>query len=214
LSPTRHYRECLARALFSSKAVTVVDLGRYDPADLDRLRDLKPEAMLLDLSGTRAAQLVRRMGAILPGTALVGFSSGDDESEILEFFEAGLTGYVPGNASLGDVEDILRRALRHELHCPPGITEAMVRRLRALGAQHKTALRSDHLSPRERAVLGLIEQGLTNKEIAFRLGIEPATVKNHVHRILKKLAVHRRGEAASRLRHPGLRALQGERSSE
>jgi DNA-binding NarL/FixJ family response regulator len=59
------------------------------------------------------------------------------------------------------------------------------------------------LSPRERQILALIDEGLANKEIAHRLGIELATVKNHVHHILEKLQVTRRGQAAARAR-PGL----------
>jgi DNA-binding NarL/FixJ family response regulator len=56
------------------------------------------------------------------------------------------------------------------------------------------------LTPREREILRLLEEGLANKEIAQRLGIEVATVKNHVHNILEKCQVHRRGEAAARMR--------------
>jgi DNA-binding NarL/FixJ family response regulator len=57
------------------------------------------------------------------------------------------------------------------------------------------------LTPREAQIVGLIDKGLSNKQIAGRLSIEPATVKNHVHNILEKLDVTRRGEAAAALRH-------------
>ncbi|HEY9227484.1 MAG TPA: helix-turn-helix transcriptional regulator, partial [Gemmatimonadaceae bacterium] len=58
------------------------------------------------------------------------------------------------------------------------------------------------LTARERELAALLDEGLTNKEIAQRLHISVATVKNHVHRILEKLHVRRRGQAASRLRPP------------
>ena len=56
------------------------------------------------------------------------------------------------------------------------------------------------LSKRELQIAGLIDRGLSNKEIARRLGIQATTVKNHVHNILDKLNVHRRGEAAACIR--------------
>jgi DNA-binding NarL/FixJ family response regulator len=62
------------------------------------------------------------------------------------------------------------------------------------------------LTVREREIARLVEDGLSNKQIAGRLGIEVATVKNHVHNLLEKLQVHRRGEAVARLRRrDGLR---------
>jgi two-component system, NarL family, nitrate/nitrite response regulator NarL len=60
------------------------------------------------------------------------------------------------------------------------------------------------LTPRERGIAALIDEGLSNKEIAARLGIEVCTVKNHVHHILEKLEVTRRSQAAARLRHSRL----------
>jgi DNA-binding NarL/FixJ family response regulator len=61
----------------------------------------------------------------------------------------------------------------------------------------------DALTSRELQVIRLIDQGLSNKEIASRLSIEVTTVKHHVHNILEKLSVHRRGEAAARVRAHG-----------
>jgi len=201
LGLTRHYRECLTQALTARKGFIVVDVGSYETAELDRLVSLAPDAALLDLTAIQAIPLIRQMGAKLPATALVALNGGgDDESHILALFEAGLTGFVPRHASLDDIEEIIHSASRHELHCPPHVTQEMLRLLRELGGHRRAAARSGHLSARELAVLGLIEKNLTNKESAIRLGIEAATVKNHVHRILKKLAVHRRGEAALQLR--------------
>jgi two-component system nitrate/nitrite response regulator NarL len=68
-----------------------------------------------------------------------------------------------------------------------------------MGAQASDAT---PLTARERELAGLLDEGLSNKEIAQRLSISIATVKNHVHRILEKLQVQRRGQAASRLRQP------------
>jgi DNA-binding NarL/FixJ family response regulator len=81
-----------------------------------------------------------------------------------------------------------------------------VRRLHTLASQRTSGPVSAGLTNREREILVLVDQGSSNKEIARRLGIEVATVKNHVHNILEKLRVRRRAEAAAkvagRLRRP------------
>ena len=86
---------------------------------------------------------------------------------------------------------------------------SLLRRVAALAAVHGGELPRGRLTSREREIVRLIDQGLSNKEIARDLGIEVATVKNHVHNILEKLQVHRRGEAAARVRGIGSRRVSG-----
>jgi DNA-binding NarL/FixJ family response regulator len=81
----------------------------------------------------------------------------------------------------------------------------MLRRIAALSADRQGRA-GDVLTPREMEILALIDDGRSNKEIARHLGIELATVKNHVHNLLEKLHVHRRGEAAAHARGRSLRS--------
>jgi DNA-binding NarL/FixJ family response regulator len=81
----------------------------------------------------------------------------------------------------------------------------MMRRLGALAAERAPIPPDVRLTRREREVAALMREDLSNKEIATRLHIEVATVKNHVHNVLDKLQVHRRGEAA-RLLEPRSRS--------
>jgi DNA-binding NarL/FixJ family response regulator len=76
----------------------------------------------------------------------------------------------------------------------------MFRRLAALAGSREVVADDAQLTSRERQILKFVDEGLSNKEIAHRLQIGVSTVKNHVHRILEKLHVSRRGEAAARLR--------------
>ena len=102
---------------------------------------------------------------------------------------------------------VVEEAAAGRLLCSPAIAGALRDRLAALAAAERLRATSG-LTRREREIAPLVEQGLTNKEIAARLCIEPTTVKNHVHSILGKLGARRRGEAAARMRaqHPGLLA--------
>ena len=123
--------------------------------------------------------------------------------------EAGVAGYVLPDGSLDDLIIAVESAVRGELYCPPRVSFTLLRRLGALAA----SLRDDEgkathsplraLTGREREILHLVDDGMTNKGIAGRLVIELATVKNHVHNILKKLHVHRRIDASAWYRRGG-----------
>jgi DNA-binding NarL/FixJ family response regulator len=130
---------------------------------------------------------------------IVALGVPDGEDAILSFGEAGIAGCVPPDASIQDLVQAVERAVRGELQITPRIAGAMIRRL-ALRAAAGDDSSGNTLTARESEIVRLIDQGLSNKEIAVRLGIEVATVKNHVHNLLEKLRVHRRAEAAARLR--------------
>ena len=91
--------------------------------------------------------------------------------------------------------------MRGEAACSPRVAAALLRRVADRGAR---ARRLDGefapLTSRERQIVALIDEGLSNKEIAARLCIELSTVKNHVHNLLEKLGARGRGEAAARVR--------------
>jgi DNA-binding NarL/FixJ family response regulator len=84
--------------------------------------------------------------------------------------------------------------------CTSQLTATLLRRITSLAREDASAPGPPHLTSRERQVVHLLAQGLSNKEIAGRLQIELATVKNHVHHILGKLNARRRGEAVAMLR--------------
>ena len=100
---------------------------------------------------------------------------------------------------MDDLTSTIISVTRGELLCSPRVAATLLRRVGALanGARAPHALRG--LTFREREVLDLIDGGLSNKEIAVRLHIEVATVKNHVHNLLEKLHVTSRAQAAAQL---------------
>ena len=105
--------------------------------------------------------------------------------------------------SLDDLRRAIDSVARGESIVSPKMAASLLRRVSTLAADRAAPPAIEELTVREREIVGLIEQGLANKQIAARLNIELATVKNHVHRILEKLDVTRRGEIAARLRHQG-----------
>lgn len=200
IAETRFYREGLADALARVDGIRVV--GTATGADaLARLRSLAPDVVLLDTAVAGMLDLLRTMVAASPSARVVALALPERDSEVLTCIEAGASGYVTDDASLAELVDTVERVARGEMRCSPRITGTLVRRVTALAAGHRPSSPLRTLTGRELEVLELLDEGLSNKQIARRLGIEVATVKNHVHHILEKLQVDRRGEATARLRH-------------
>ncbi len=125
------------------------------------------------------------------------------ESVILQYVMAGATGYVLQDVPVERLLENVRAAHNDEALVSPTIAAALMRQVTEL-AQVSSQYDLDpqaiaDLTPREKDVLNLIGQDMTNQEIADKLVIEVGTVKNHVHNILKKLDVSSREEAASYL---------------
>jgi DNA-binding NarL/FixJ family response regulator len=107
---------------------------------------------------------------------------------------------VSPDGSEQDLVTAIEYALRGELYCSPRVAGFLLQGVATLSRRLPRSGDQLALTLREREVLGLLAEGMSNKEIARSLGIGGSTVKNHVHKILQKLEVHRRGEAAVRLR--------------
>lgn len=212
---SRQYRSGLLATLIGRDGLIPVDLGDGGDESMRQLTHLRPEIMLVDLPRALLATLLRTVHIKQPSLAILAVNCDENEEEILTLFEAGLTGFVPHDAEPKDLLAAIGDALRGEFHCPPRIAAALVRRVNASGAASRPGLPTAMLTRREVQVAALLERSMTNKEIAEQLRIEAATVKNHVHNILEKLAVHRRGDAASQFREakPRLGVVRGKKNT-
>jgi DNA-binding NarL/FixJ family response regulator len=200
------YREGLAAALRASRHVEVVDTVAQPPADLAALR---ADVVLFDASQPASLQAVRELlrGAHAARIVVVGVA--DDEAELLAFAEAGVAGYVTSEQPIDDVVGAVRAVACDEMICTPRMAASLLRHVATLAAGLSTSPVSAYapLTPRESEIVGLIDRGMSNKQIALALQIEVGTVKNHVHNILEKLRVQRRGEAAAQVRHGLVRPM-------
>lgn len=129
----------------------------------------------------------------------MAFGISECKKEIMEYAEAGISGYVPKDGSVDDLVQAILRAVRGELECSADIAGALLRRVSELAIHHPPKPAPPGLTPRERQVAGLIGEGLSNKEIASCLEIREATAKAHVHQVLAKLGARRRGEVVLHL---------------
>jgi DNA-binding NarL/FixJ family response regulator len=183
---THAIREALARAL-ATYGLSVVD------------RASGPEVVLVDVAATARVAVLRELAATDPATPLLAIGVRNADRDVLACIEAGAVGYVLQDASLDDLADAVHRAVRDEPLASPHVIATLMRRVAALSENGRRETIGS-LTSREVEVVELLEQGLSNKEIAAQLSIAVTTVKNHVHSILEKLKVHRRGEIVWRFR--------------
>jgi two-component system, NarL family, nitrate/nitrite response regulator NarL len=175
----------------------------------DQSARLNPDVVLFDATRRESAEVVRALVTAAPHCKVVAFGVRESaEEEILALAAAGTAGYVRANAEATDVVRVLLRVMCDELPCSARTAASLYRRVARL-SQSRNNDRPDptgcvsgaaSLSRRELEIGHLIDCGLSNKQIARKLGICAATVKNHVHNMYEKLKVHRRGEAAARIR--------------
>jgi two-component system nitrate/nitrite response regulator NarL len=193
----RLHREGVAALLARDRRIGVVATAGSGE-NLARAAHIADVA-LVDTAGEDGVGVLRRTAAAtsLPIVAL-GTPGADDQ--VIAFAEAGVLGFVEQEATVDDLRVAVECASRAEASCPPRIATTLLRRLTTLSGVQRPVGEPGTLTRRELQILQLIDEGLTNKEIAQRLFIEVATVKNHVHHILEKLKVSRRGEAAARMR--------------
>jgi two-component system, NarL family, nitrate/nitrite response regulator NarL len=161
--------------------------------------NLTPDLVLLDVAAAERVPAIAALVAAIPDVRVVAFGVPKTEGDIIACAEAGVAACVTREASFAELVATIERVGSGESLCSPQVAAILLRRVATLAAQ-----RSDEpvasLTAREREILDLIDEGLSNKQIGQRLYIELPTVKNHVHNILEKLHVHRRYEAAARMR--------------
>ncbi|MFQ5881374.1 MAG: LuxR C-terminal-related transcriptional regulator [Candidatus Methylomirabilales bacterium] len=204
----RLFREGLAFVLAQQQTMTVLGSVAEAGEVLGELERLHPDVIILDLClpGRDGLGEARQIRGASPEVKILMVGLTELESDVLACIEAGAAGYLPQEASLEDLLNNIQAVAAGEALCSPKVASFLFSRI-AEAARERERLRAlglAHLTRREREVIALIEEGLSNKEIAVRLQIEIQTVKNHVHNILDKLQLDGRREAARYARERGL----------
>ncbi|MFD3839466.1 response regulator [Streptomyces sp. NPDC058642] len=192
-------RRGLTDLLDSEPDISVVgDAGTVEHA-LARGPALRPHVAVLDvrLPDGDGITVCRELRSQMPELACLMLTSFDDEDALLDAIMAGASGYVLKQIRGSDLVSAVRTVASGQSMLDPATTARLMRSLRADPAEvpgMSPELAS--LSPRERDILALIGEGLTNREIGKKLYLSEKTVKNHISRLLAKLGVQRRVQAA------------------
>jgi DNA-binding NarL/FixJ family response regulator len=177
----------------------VGEAGTIDHA-LARGPALRPDVAILDvrLPDGDGITVCRELRSRMPELACLMLTSFDDDDALLDAIMAGASGYVLKQIKGSDLIAAVRTVASGQSMLDPATTTRLMSSLRGDDApqeQPQDAVMAS-LTPREREILGLIGEGLTNRQIGQRLYLSEKTVKNHISRLLAKLGVERRIQAA------------------
>ncbi len=158
--------------------------------------ELEPDLVLLDIrlgEGMDGLETARAIGALGLRTKIMMLTLHDDPDYIRAALQAGASGYVLKDAGISELLEAVRQVLSGATAIPSALLSTILTRDERRGPD---ASAMERLTERENDVLDLIAEGLTNKGIARQLQISPATVKAHVERVISKLGVADRTQAA------------------
>jgi DNA-binding NarL/FixJ family response regulator len=208
LAENRLLREALLRILSKKDDIRVVGAGSYGPEMFEQIVSTRANLVVLDSVAPVLAEhgVVSELHRLNPDIRVVMVGMEAEEAVFLRVVQAGAVGYVLKDASALEVARTIRAVAAGEAVCPAVLSVVLFQWV----ARHKPTLPSLHLktslglSRREQQLVGLIQQGFTNKEMASRLNLSEQTVKNHVHRMLRKLGAPDRLSIVEVCRNEGL----------
>ncbi|MEE1786703.1 response regulator transcription factor [Streptomyces sp. SP17BM10] len=176
--------------------LTVIGEAATAEQALARVPALRPDVAVLDmrLSDGDGVSVCRELRSRMPELACLMLTSFDDEDALLDSIMAGAAGYALKQISGTDLIAAIRTVASGQSMLDPGATSRIMARLRCERAPQESGL--PELTAREREILALVGEGLTNRQIGERLYLAEKTVKNHISRLLAKLGVERRVQAA------------------
>ena len=187
LAENRLLREALIRILNTKSNIRVVGAASYSPATQEKITAARPRIVLLDSIGLvfSEAKFLCALRSAIPDVRVVMVDMEPDQGTFLRAVCAGVVGYVLKDASAMEVVSAINAVAAGEAVCPPSLSMAM---FQCVARHYKSVQEPGRiLSRRERELVLLLREGLTNKQIAARLHLSEQTVKNHVHHILRKV---------------------------
>lgn len=194
--------EALAFVLNKEPDMRVVALVHNAQEALQELATIDSDLLLVNahLYEESALQLIEEVKTVYPNLRLIVLGLADSEAVIMRYIEAGAAGYTLLQDPLDELRLRIRATFNQEAFVSPEVVAALMDRIANLSEILEDVgvvpQQYDELTEREREILNLVAQGMTNQEIAVQLVIEVGTVKNHIHSIFDKLNVSSRKDAA------------------
>jgi DNA-binding NarL/FixJ family response regulator len=187
----RLLREALTRILNKTGNFDVRGVSPFVPDVSSCVADLDTDVLILDALSVELSDyaFLHDIATRAPGVKIVLIDMDSDHETFLKCVRAGVVGYLLQDASASDVISGVQAVARGEAVCPPKLCMPLFRTV----ARQWTTLPSAHLriqlglTRRQQQLVPLIAQGFTNKEIACHLNISEQTVKNHIHRMLRRV---------------------------
>jgi DNA-binding NarL/FixJ family response regulator len=187
VAANRFFRESLSWLFGKEEDLSVLGADDFSARSLQEIVRLDPDLVVVTPDWhDMEFQTTRAIRAAAPRAKVLMISMMDNQDVFLRAVRAGAVGYLLKDASAEEIVAMVRQLATNSVVCPRHLEHVLFEYI-ATGAPSRAVL-----TLRERQLISLIGEGLTNKEIAARLHLSEQTVKNHVHRILRKTGTSNR----------------------
>ena len=187
------FRDGVVSSLRASGGFVVVGEAPDAETALELAREHLPDLVLLDIAMTGGGlNAARDIATACPATKIVMLTVSEDEDDLLAAMKAGASGYILKGVTSRDLVSALRHVLDGEVYVTPTLAGHLLREM----SRPRPSSPLDELTLREREVIELVANGLSNYEIGQRLGLTEKTIKHYMTNILGKLHVRSRVDVA------------------
>jgi len=201
IEDNRLLRDGIFSILKSHKDIVIIAASGDGKNTLIKIKQLKPNVVLLDLGlrSQNSLHVVEIVKKDFPEAKIIVMDLAPVQADILQYVKAGANGFILKDASLNDFLITIRTVAEGSTVLPPLLVDSLFSQIvdhavREGKSKLKEAVR---MTKREREVIGLLSEGMSNKEIGQKIRVSTYTVKSHIHNIMEKLALHTRLEIAN-----------------
>jgi len=201
IEDNRLLRDGIFSILKPHKDLIIIAASGDGKHTLVKIKQLKPNVVLLDLGlrSQNSLHVVEMVKKDFPQAKIIVMDLAPVQADILQYVKAGANGFILKDASLNDFLITIRTVYEGATVLPPLLIDSLFSQIvdhavREGKSKLKEAVR---MTKREREVIGLLGDGLSNKEIGHRVHLSTYTIKSHIHNIMEKLALHTRLEIAN-----------------
>jgi RNA polymerase sigma factor (sigma-70 family) len=201
IEDNRLLRDGINSILKAHKDIIIIAASGDGKHTLVKIKELKPNVILLDLGlrSQNSLHVVEIVKKDFPNAKIIVMDLAPVQADILQYVKAGANGFILKDASLNDFLITIRTVAEGSTVLPPLLVDSLFSQIVDHAVREgKTKLKEAvRMTAREREVIVLLGEGLTNKEIAQKIHVSTYTVKSHIHNIMEKLALHTRLEIAN-----------------
>jgi DNA-binding NarL/FixJ family response regulator len=201
IEDNRLLRDGIYSILKAEKDILIIAASGNAKNTLIKIKELKPNVVLLDLGlrSQNSLQVVELVKKDFPEAKIIVMDLAPVQADILQFVKAGANGFILKDASLKDFLSTIRTVSEGATVLPPLLIDSLFSQIinHAVKEGKSKIKEAVQMTNREKEVIGLLSNGMSNKEIGQNIHVSTYTVKSHIHNIMEKLALHTRLEIAN-----------------
>jgi DNA-binding NarL/FixJ family response regulator len=201
IEDNRLLRDGILAILEPHKDIVIIAASGDGKKTLVKIKELKPNVVLLDLGlrSQNSLHVVEIVKKDFPEAKIIVMDLAPVQADILQYVKAGANGFILKDASLNDLLITIRTVAEGSTVLPPLLVDSLFSQIvdNAVKEGRSKLNGAVQMTKREREVIALLGEGMSNREIGQKIHVSTYTVKSHIHNIMEKLALHTRLEIAN-----------------